>query len=241
MLASALEVPDIAAHSPGEIDWDALPDGFLVAMHWHRTPVLQEILKKKKAEVLVTVRHPLDVLISILRFCQFEPATARWLDGEGGNEAVLLGADPTDSRFLQYALSDRVAALLSVSLEWRREAKVIVHYEKLVDDRYQTLSGVLNAVGESPLQSLQDAIASYELGRLKAITGRHCWLGRPGVWRFVLVDEYRRAIYQRHRDVFDSFGYAVEPTLLSDQECRDNWNKLLASESHPEASGAAPE
>src|SRR5580658_5969913 len=84
MLAASLEVMEIAAHSPDEIDWDALSEGCLVAMHWHRTSAIQKLLDARAMEVLVTVRHPLDILISILRFCQLEPATARWLEGEGG-------------------------------------------------------------------------------------------------------------------------------------------------------------
>jgi hypothetical protein len=31
-------------------------------------------------------RHPLDILISILHFCQYEPQTSQWIDSRGGSE-----------------------------------------------------------------------------------------------------------------------------------------------------------
>lgn len=109
MLAAALGIVETAAHTPAKIAWESLPPECLVAMHWHRTPDLEKILREYR--ILVTARHPLDVLISILRFAQSHPATTRWLEGEGGNENILIGADPTDAKFLEYALSDRAAAL----------------------------------------------------------------------------------------------------------------------------------
>jgi hypothetical protein len=59
-----------------EISWDASTRNRLVAMHWRRTPEVHEILTRLNFDIIVTARHPLDVLISILQFSQHEPATA---------------------------------------------------------------------------------------------------------------------------------------------------------------------
>jgi len=126
MLAGCLDMRVTAAHSPAEVNWEALQEDCLLAMHWRHTPEMEAILGE--FEILVTARHPLDVLISILQFSQHEPATARWLEGEGGNENLLMDASPTDKKFLDYALSDRAAALLSVSVEWRERARAVVPY-----------------------------------------------------------------------------------------------------------------
>jgi hypothetical protein len=227
MLGASLNVRDIAAHSPDDIDWNSLPDGFITAMHWHYTTQMQRLLYEKKIETLVTVRHPLDVLISILQFCQFEPATAQWLNGEGGNEASLMGANPTDRCFLDYALSDRAAALLSVSLEWAPAAKAIVHYEDLVENPHQTMSSVLKILEEPQAQGLDDVILAYRFPELKAVIHHHAWRGQPGLWKSVVVEEYRQAIYQRHRGVFDGFGYRIEAQKPEVEEARSQWRELV--------------
>jgi hypothetical protein len=227
LVSSALGITAVAAHTPAEIDWDGLPDGFLVAMHWHRTREMQTLLEERHIDVLVTMRHPLDILISILRFSQFEPATALWLGGEGGSEAVLKDANPSDRAFLAYALSERAAALFSVSLEWRQQARTVVRYEDLVANPQQTLQEVVGILGEAPLLPLEEAIRLCEISRMRSSTGEHCWLGQPGLWRTVIHDEYRQAIYQRHRSVFDAFGYTVEGPKLTIEEALSNWRGLL--------------
>jgi hypothetical protein len=230
MLATSLDVMEIAAHSPDEIDWDSLPEGFLVAMHWHRTAAMEKLLEARTAEVLVTVRHPLDILISILRFCQFEPATARWLDGEGGTESPLIGTTPTDTKFLDYALSERAAALFSVSMEWRQAARAIIRYEELVDRPHQTLNKVLNILAQPAASPIDETIRSFEMPRMKAMSAYHCWLGRPGLWKHLIVDEYRHAIYARHRVVFDTFGYLADAAPLNTEEALYNWTRLTSSQ-----------
>ena len=188
---------------------------------------MQTLLHERHIDVLVTMRHPLDILISILRFCQFEPATAFWLEGEGGSEAVLKDANPTDRRFLAYALSERATALFSVSLEWLRQARVVVRYEELVGNPQKTLQEVLAILGEAPAQPLDEAIRSCQISQLRSVTGNHCWLGQPGLWKTVISDVYRQAIYQQHRIVFDTFGYTVEGPKLTAEEALNNWRDLL--------------
>jgi hypothetical protein len=229
MLAASLDVPDVAAHSPSDIDWNRLPSGFIAAMHWHATAEMQEFLQERGIEVLVTVRHPLDVLLSILQFCQFEPATAHWLNGEGGTEAGIMGADPTRPQFLEYALSNRAEALLGVSFEWRQKAKAVVRYEDLVEDPHRVIQSVLENLGEVPAIPLEQVVLSYQFSKLKAVIHHHAWLGRPGLWKDVMIEEYRQAIYQRHFKVFDRFGYSIEGAAPRVEEARKKWEDLVSS------------
>jgi hypothetical protein len=132
-------------------------------MHWRRSPTFHQFLMERQFEVLVTVRHPLDVLISILHFAQYEPATRRWLDGEGGNETSLLGADPTSEAFLAYALSGRASALFEVSAEWYGIARA--------GDESQGRDGYRNRFDPQTLATRPHRPASSQFRSSK------CWTG----------------------------------------------------------------
>jgi len=236
MLSACLGIGEIAAHKPAEVDWESLPPECLVAMHWHRDPDLERILQGYG--ILVTARHPLDVLVSILRFAQYQPATARWLEGEGGNENALIGASPTDGRFLEYALSDRAAALFSVSVDWSEIALAVVRYEDLVVHPRQTLVRVFEALGEIAPANFDTVVEAHRIDKLPPRSPHHAWRGQPGVWRDVIVEEYRHQIYQRHRSAFRALGYTIEgvpaPIL---KDAQQNWIRLLEQ---PPAWQAAP-
>ena len=113
-------MPTCAVHTPDEVDWDSVPEDWLFAVHWRPTRPFLDRLTWHGFRVVVLIRHPLDVLISTLQFCWRSDSTARWLEGEGGDERSLWGAMPRSAAFLQYAAGPRAAALLSVSPEWRR-------------------------------------------------------------------------------------------------------------------------
>jgi hypothetical protein len=53
------------------------------------------------------VRHPLDVYVSVVRFCAVEPETALWLLGENGDERVIAGCGPNDDAAIAYGQSSR--------------------------------------------------------------------------------------------------------------------------------------
>ena len=86
-------------------------------------------------------RHPLDVLVSILHFASHEPQTARWLDGEGGDESSILGAEPASAAFLASATGPRARALLAVTPEWWPHGGVAVRYEDAVGSPEAALEG----------------------------------------------------------------------------------------------------
>ena len=87
MLAQTFELDQIIVHLPDEIPWDNLPARAIVQLHW---PADDAAFAARLAEhgfrVVVSARHPLDVLISILAFCQHDDSTLRWLGGAAQDE-----------------------------------------------------------------------------------------------------------------------------------------------------------
>jgi len=241
MLSTALGMCESAAHSPDDVDWTALPDDCLVAMHWHRTQELAGFLASRGFKPIVTVRHPLDVLISILHFSQCDPATAQWLAGEGGDETLLRGADPTSLEFLEYALSDRASALLAISAEWARHAVSIVRYEDLVAQPKTVVELVIRQLSLSPRKPLAEVIAAHTIELLRPISPHHIWRGEPGLWRRLVIREFWENIWQRHRETFELFGYSCHsPTNVTPAAARESWRALCEPEKHNSSTGLHP-
>ncbi len=106
MLAEMLELPQFTVHRPEDLDWNTLPDRFIVQLHWPRTGSLLSLLNQHGIHPITICRHPIDVLISILHFCSHERDTDQWLNGMGGNERHLEAKSPLSPEFHSYALSD---------------------------------------------------------------------------------------------------------------------------------------
>ena len=231
MLAASLGIQNVAAHSPEEVPWRDLPTDCLVAMHWHYSDGFAAFLRSQGFSSIVTMRNPLDVLISILQFSKHEPATARWLNGEGGDERGLACADPTSPEFLQYALSERAAALLGISSEWAPHALSVVRYEELVECSETVLTRVLREVGETAVVPLSDVIAQNTMERLRPVSKHHFWRGEPGLWRKLLTQEFCRAISARHAELMAVTGYDhSHATAPSAEAVRELWEKLSDTE-----------
>jgi hypothetical protein len=243
MVAQATGGVDAAAHSPSEIAWESVETPCIVAMHCHRTPAFQSFLADAGFDVLTMVRHPLDVLVSILHFSKYEPATARWLEGEGGDESPLRCADPASTEFLDYALSRRAALLLNVSSEWYSSAREVIHYEPLVADTAGTLHAILRRLGCSMLATADDVAIHNSLDRLRRFSKYHFWRGEPGLWRRVIPTSYQLSIYGRYRDLFELWGYPrPDDSPLSAAEARENWSTICAGDTPTaiQADGAVP-
>ena len=98
----------IAVHTPDEVDWANLPaDNLVLQLHWPPTTDFLRCLQDNEFGVVALVRHPLDVLLSILQFSPSEPLTARWLDGAGGSEAAIYGQSPNSLAFQENMLQVR--------------------------------------------------------------------------------------------------------------------------------------
>ena len=142
----------------------------LLQLHWGRVEPFTSLLDQYRFRVVVLSRHPLDVLISILHFAPHEPMTARWLEGEGGNEVPIFDALPCSEAFMEYARGLRAAALLSVSHEWRRAMGChCLRYEDLVRDPAGELRRLGEALGHPAApEAIAGAIAANSLENLRA-------------------------------------------------------------------------
>lgn len=230
MLAASIGCSESSAHSPDEVAWPTLPSECVVAMHWHYSREFAGFLSSHALVPLVTVRHPLDVLISVLHFSQHEPSTARWLCGEHGDECRLMNTNPTSPEFLEYALSDRAAALLAISMEWLVHAVAVVRYEDLVAQPESVLGAVLEKIGCKSEAPLADIVAAHTLARLKPLAIHHFWRGEPGLWRKVLTRDFRAAIVERHAQVFETLGYDCSSSIAvpSREAALSAWNMLCS-------------
>lgn len=218
---------EFAAHSPREIPWDEAEAPCIVAMHWHRTPDFAEFLLSKGFETIVIVRNPLDILISILHFAQHEPATAQWLLGEGGDERALQGLDPASPAFLDYSLSPRASLLLHVSAEWYAPAREAVRYESLAADPEGTLELTARSLNIEPVVAASQVVRQHSLDHMRKLPRQHSWRGEPGLWRRLILPDYRHAIYRRYQSLFELWDFDKPDDLpLTREQAKANWAAL---------------
>jgi hypothetical protein len=223
---------ELAVHLPGDVPWASLPERCVLQLHWHRIHSFTSLLEAHGFQVVTLARHPIDVLISILRFAPYQPATARWLDGEGGDERSILGVSPRDPAFLAYATGPRAKALLSVSREWWEAADGLrLRYEDLVSDTRGTLRRLADAVGGVPLERISGAIEANSKQRLRESGhGPHIWKGQPGIWSALLTAPEAERIAAAHPEVFRDLGYTCEPDRsLSAERADEQWRAMKES------------
>jgi Sulfotransferase domain len=229
LLMQAYDAVGIVVFSPTEVDWSALPERCVLQVHWPRRPSFLERLEEYGFQIVALARHPLDVLISILHFA-LHHSTARWLEGEGGNEASILGAMPGSAAFQEYACGPRATALLDVTRQWWQAAgSYRLHFEDLVADPGTQLDTLVDHLGFDPRASLASAIESTSLDKLRAFTQapQHFWQGKPGLWRRLFTAADARAIYLAHEELFAELGYECNPDLdLSAAQADANWIQL---------------
>ena len=230
LLATAYGLEEWAVHNPDDLNWDGLSRRCLLQLHWHHALPFTSLLDRHGFQVVVLSRHPLDVLMSILHFAPNEPQTARWLEGEGGDEVAIHGALPCSRAFLDYATGPRAAALLSVSPEWRRAGDSHgLRYEDLVSDPAGELLRLAEALGHPVApEAIAGAVAANSLENLRATNlNQHFWQGRPGLWKTLLTADTARRIADAHAGVFAAGGYACDPDEdLTPARADANWYRL---------------
>ena len=234
MLATAyrLDGPDRerAIQDASTIDWGSLPDRSITQVHVAKTYQLAQQLSDAGVRVIVPIRHPLDVLISILQYARGQLwYSTRWIQGVGGDESEIVGRTPCDPKFLEYAVGPRARALLDVSRSWIDEpGTIFVRYENLVEGPLPILHEVARKLGARPLVSWQVALRRNTMSELRKIHGPgHVWQGRPGLWRSLLTASAVDTLVQGLSDHVDWHGDPPvgDPTLTID-EARARWNVL---------------
>src|SRR5262249_5171768 len=103
LLSHVYELEELAAHTPDEVAWDALPARCVLQIHWRRVEPFVSQLARHGFRVVAIARHPLDVLISALNY-QYHTATRDRLPAPG--EYPLLEATPRSEAFLAYACNE---------------------------------------------------------------------------------------------------------------------------------------
>ncbi|MEH2168189.1 MAG: sulfotransferase domain-containing protein [Nostoc sp.] len=229
MLAASYEMAELAVHHPNDISWHLLPARLVLQIHWHRSDDLVSLLAEQGFRVVVLARHPLDVLISILHFANYEPDTASWLKGEGGTEISILEKTPLSPEFINYATGSRAAALLSISSEWwRREDTLKVRYENLVNDAVKELSQFNEQLDLTPVKPILDVVSLHSIDRLRTMsTNNHFWQGKYALWKKLLTAPVAQEIALAHQSVLAKLEYVcnADPTLTEEQAIA-NWNAI---------------
>ena len=228
LLSGALGLEEFAVHRQSDLNWEELPKGCIVQMHWRVRPDVLKICRDFGFQPVLIVRHPLDVLISILHFCTFEPATEHWLDGEAGNESSIQGKDPTDPAFAAYATGPRAAALLAVSVEWMQQRVPYVRFEDLVARTQTELGAFLKQLSAEPVRPLPDVIVANTLEKSRiAVRNQHFWQGKPGMWSRLIERDLANRIHRTHASVFGALGYGIDDARNpTPDEIRSLWHTL---------------
>lgn len=230
LVATMYQLQERAEHSPEALDWSTLPERVILQLHWRYQEPLISLLERHQFRVVVLSRHPLDLLISILHFAAHEAGTARWLEGEGGDERTILGALPRSSALLEYATGPRAAALMSVTHEWRQaEGSYGLRYEDLVHDPAAELRRLALALDQpaSP-EAISEAIAVNSMVKLReGSRNQHFWQGRPGLWKDLFPAATARRIAARHHPILEAGGYECDPDeALTDGQADCRWLQL---------------
>lgn len=238
LLSEVFDAEQVAVHHPSEVAWDALPDRVVLQLHWHPTEYLKRLLRSHGVAVVSLARHPLDVLLSVLRFAQREPNTRLWLAGEGGDESALQAAGPNDEAFLAWAEGPRAAALLAVTPEWwRRSGTVQMTYEQLSGSPVESLRQVAALALGLPTTSLEEAACSQRLAQAvgdktpqhlhQASGGVHVWQAVPGMWERLFLSSSVERIVKAHPAIWGELGYAVPQGGVDDAgEALATWQEL---------------
>jgi hypothetical protein len=230
LFETALELPGLAEHNPGEVDWSNLPVGCVLQLHWHPTAEFRQLLAEHDFQIVALSRHPFDILISILHFTLHD-ATDRWLEGEGGDERSILGAMPRSAAFLAYAQGPRAAALLEVSREWWSLPDCHrMRYESLVADPQSELIRLLAALEAKPRLAVEQAIARCTIPKLRSQTHHqhHFWQGKPRLWQKLLTANEALPLAEHMQPLLDDLNYDSVPCPeLSPLEADEHWIQLI--------------
>lgn len=226
-------IPEGASHELTDADWERMPPEVVYQIHWPRTPEFVAQLRDHGFRVVTLARHPLDTLISILHFSWYNPNTAQWLLGRGGDESQLRAAMPRSRPFVEYAAGPRAAALLGVTADWWGQPDVVsVRYEDVVRDPAGQLAALAEQVGPPRCESVAAVVAACSLDNLKKqAVDNHYWKGRPGLWRELIPAAEAGEIAAALAPLLAQLGYTCDPDPRVDARAADfAWVRYVGQE-----------
>jgi hypothetical protein len=208
LTAAAFELSEIAVHYPWAIVPSEVPARAVIQLHWSRDRRMEELLAELGCRVVTLVRDPLDVYVSVVRFCAYEPDTARWLGGKHGDERAITGCGPNDEAAIAYGRSARFRSLLSVTPDWWDTA-IGVRYEDAANDPATMVTRLSSSLGEVIRKPVDSLLDWYSFERLRAEYPIHCAVGPSGTWRDVLTESTVEALKPTLRWHLERFGYTA--------------------------------
>jgi len=227
VLARTLGLEEIAVHNWRDLPSE-LPNDCVLQIHWYREPNFQAFLRENKFRLIVLARHPLDVLLSVLHFIEYEPLTARWLEGNCGISPELIGSSPVSAAFKRYATSWGAENLLSISYQWWHDPETLrIRYEDLVEDPKANFNTIVKVLDGST-DTLEPILQEINFEKFRATPNRHGWQGQPGLWRRLIPTITALKIYAYHRRVFNTLGYPPPFSLITPTNANRNWERLKA-------------
>lgn len=217
VLADVLVAEELPIAHPADLDWEGLPDRFVIELHWQRSRLLERALRERGIAVISTARHPLDVLLSILMFSQRNQSAREWLAVHGGNEALLQGCGPGDPAFLEWAVSSSARVLLSLTPAWWSTPTTHrLRYEELMADPDTGLATLLERCELKALSDPATAVANNSPATIRAMSGgERVWQASSYAWRETLGTECVDALMDTHREVMVSLGYDPDDRVLA--------------------------
>jgi hypothetical protein len=227
VIAQLLDAPQMVVNAWKELP-RPLPPRCTLQIHWYREPVLQALLHENDFQIVVIARHPLDVLVSVLHFIQFEPKTARWLEGNVEIPKEMAGSTSVSDVFKKYTLSWGAENLLSISYQWWHDPKSIrIRYEDLVANQSAEFRKLIENL-RLPSNALEKILAQMNLRYFQSMANHHGWQGQPGLWKLLIPGDTAWQIYKRHQRVFETLGYGPPRSTTTPEEALANWEKLRA-------------
>ena len=209
VLAAVLDAEEFPVAHPADLDWECLPERFVIQLHRQRSRLLERALRERGIAVISTARHPLDVLLSVLAFVQGEQSATEWGLEHGGNEVRLQGSGARDFAFLDWALSSRARELLSLTPAWWSTPTTHrVRYEELMADPDAGFAALLEQCELEALGDPKRSVANHTAAKVRARSGGgRWWQATPYAWRQSLSAEYVDTLMDAHHEVIVGLGY----------------------------------
>lgn len=206
LFSAAYELQEFASHDPEYLLQD-FPDNSIVQVHARYDQRTFEHLKASGTIILTPIRHPLDALLSMLHFAQFEPAVNQWL---GANYlAGLQGCGPESHEFREFALGAGAADLLGVSTDWLPHANLGVRYRRYANDPTVLLDFPMlpRPIHGRQEQLVKDAV---DFGRFRSAPNMHGWLGKPDYWKRFISKDFAQELFATHRKAFLMGNFVID-------------------------------
>lgn len=207
-LADIIDAPSLGLHRHTDLDESDILEKMILQIHEAPSyPGFKEFISRNNFQVVTVVRHPLDVLISVLRFAQVQTSPLQWLDGTIQAEDIL-GLTPSDEKFIKWCLSKNAKKLLSVSYDWSNDpACQVIQYEELLKDPHKNLAYLLRQLGYKPSGAkIVKALKKYSPG---FFSNNHSWKSTENNWVNFFTKKDAEEIYKEHKEIFEKFGYDV--------------------------------